>query len=159
MSETTRRRLVAIVSADVVGYSRLMGVDEVGTHARLKANYSDLVEPKIAAHEGRVVKLMGDGLLAEIPSVVNAVEWALDLQTRVASGNDDIPRDQRIEYRVGVNLGDIIVDGDDIFGDGVNVAARLQEIAEPGGIVIPVMCRSKSAISWILPSLITVCAR
>ena len=136
MSEGTQRRLAAIVSADVVGYSRLMGVDEAGTHARLKARFSELVGPLIAEYGGRVVKLMGDGLLAEFPSVVDAVSWAIDVQTKVGELEADGRNDQRIEYRVGVNLGDVIVDGDDIFGDGVNIAARLQEIAEPGGICI-----------------------
>jgi adenylate cyclase len=136
MSESTQRRLAAIVSADVVGYSKLMGADEAGTHTRLQARYGELVKPKIDAHGRRVVKLMGDGLLAEFPSVVDAVNWAVDVQTAAVEFEIDWPDDQRIEYRVGVNLGDIIVDGDDIFGDGVNVAARLQEIAEPGGLCI-----------------------
>ncbi len=136
MAEGTQRRLAAIVSADVVGYSRLMGADEAGTHARLKSRYAGLIEPMIAGHGGRVVKLMGDGLLAEFPSVVDAVSWAVESQTKVAELNTDGPDDQRIDYRVGVNLGDVIVDGDDIFGDGVNVAARLQEMAEPGGVCI-----------------------
>jgi len=136
MVEGTERKLAAIVSADVVGYSRLMGLDEAGTHARLKARFRDFVEPKISEHRGRVVKLMGDGLLAEFPSVVDAVNWAVEVQTEVAQLNNNETDDKRIEYRVGVNLGDIIVDGEDIFGNGVNVAARLQEIAEPGGIAI-----------------------
>ena len=136
MSEGTQRRLAAIVSADVVGYSRLMGVDEAGTHARLKARFSELVGPLIAEHGGRVVKLMGDGLLAEFASVVDAVGWAVEVQTKIGELGTAEPDDLRIDYRVGVNLGDVIVDGDDIFGDGVNVAARLQEIAEPGGVCI-----------------------
>ena len=136
MTEGTQRRLTAIISADVVGYSRLMSIDEVGTHARLKARFSELVQPKIAEHGGRVVKLMGDGLLAEFPSVIEAVNWAVEVQTKVAESNKDEHDDQQIEYRIGINLGDIIVDGDDIFGDGVNVAARLEGLAEPGGICI-----------------------
>ena len=136
MSESTQRRLAAIVSADVVGYSKLIGADEAGTHSRLQTQYRELVKPKIDAHYGRVVKLMGDGLLAEFPSVVDAVSWAVDMQTAAVELEIDRSGSQRIEYRVGVNLGDIIVDGDDIFGDGVNVAARLQEIAEPGGLCI-----------------------
>ncbi len=136
MPEEPQRRLAAIVSADVVGYSRLMGADETGTHARLKARFSDLVEPKIAEHGGRVVKLMGDGLLAEFPSVTNAVNWAVIVQTKISELNADEPDEQRIDYRVGVNLGEVIIDGDDIFGDGVNVAARLQEVSEPGGVCI-----------------------
>jgi adenylate cyclase len=136
MSEGTQRRLAAIVSADVVGYSRLMGVDEAGTHERLQARFRDFVQPKIIEHRGRVVKLMGDGLLAEFPSVIDAVNWSLEVQAMVAELENETAADKRIEYRVGVNLGDIIVDGDDIFGDGVNVAARLQEIAETGGVCI-----------------------
>ena len=113
-----------------------MGADETGTHSRLQIQYHQLVKPKIDAHYGRVVKLMGDGLLAEFPSVVDAVSWAVDMQTAAVELEIDRSGSQRIEYRVGVNLGDIIVDGDDIFGDGVNVAARLQEIAEPGELCI-----------------------
>ncbi|MFP6749539.1 MAG: adenylate/guanylate cyclase domain-containing protein, partial [Alphaproteobacteria bacterium] len=136
MSEAPQRRLAAIVSADVVGYSRLMGADEAGTHARLQARFGDLVQPKLIEHRGRVVKLMGDGLLAEFSSVVDAVNWAVAVQTEAAQLNHGESDDKRIEYRVGINLGDVIVDGDDIFGDGVNVAARLQESAEPGGVAI-----------------------
>jgi adenylate cyclase len=136
MSEGIQHKLAAIVSADVVGYSRLMGADEAGTHARLKARFSELVEPKIAEHGGRVVKLMGDGLLAEFPSVISAANWAVAVQTKVSELNTDEPNEPRIDYRIGVNLGEVIIDGDDIFGDGVNVAARLQEIAEPGGVCI-----------------------
>jgi TolB-like protein/Tfp pilus assembly protein PilF len=131
-----QRRLAAIVSADVVAYTRLMERDEVGTHARLRARFKALVEPKIGEHGGRVVKLMGDGLLAEFPSVVDAVNWAVEVQAKVAELSAAEPVEQRIVYRVGVNLGDVIVDGDDIYGDGVNVAARLQEIAERGGVCI-----------------------
>jgi adenylate cyclase len=131
-----QRRLAAIVSADVVAYTRLMERDEVGTHARLRARFKALVDPKIGEHGGRVVKLMGDGLLAEFPSVVDAVNWAVEVQAKVAELSAAEPDEQRIEYRVGVNLGDVIVDGDDIYGDGVNVAARLQEIAERGGVCI-----------------------
>ena len=136
MSEGTQRRLAAIVSADVVGYSRLMGADEAGTHTRLQARFADLVLPLINRHRGRLVKLMGDGLLAEFPSVVDAVDWAVKVQSEVAQLNEAEDDTAKIEYRVGVNLGDVIVDGDDIFGDGVNVAARLQETAKAGGIAI-----------------------
>ena len=136
MSEGPQRKLAAIVSADVVGYSRLMQADEVGTHARLKARFQDLVAPKIAEYGGRIVKLMGDGLLAEFPSVVSATEWAFDIQEEVAVANQTIPSEQRITYRVGIHLGDVIVDGEDLYGDGVNIAARLQEIAEPDGVCI-----------------------
>jgi adenylate cyclase len=136
MSEGTKRRLAAIVSADVVGYSRLMQADEAGTHARLRARFRELVAPSIERYGGRVFKLMGDGLLAEFPSVVAAAEWAVEVQDAVAKANADGPPEHRIEYRVGVNLGDIIVDGDDLYGDGVNVAARLQEVSEPGGVCL-----------------------
>src|SRR5688572_18369839 len=130
------RRLAAIVSIDVVGYSRLMGVDEGGTLAALKAHRRELIDPKIAEHEGRIVKTTGDGLLLEFPSVVDAVSCAIDVQRGMVERNLGIPPDKRLDFRVGVNVGDIIIDDDDIFGDGVNVAARLQEVAEPGGICI-----------------------
>jgi len=136
MSDTTQRRLSAIVSADVVGYSRLMGADERGTHARLKGRFDSTISPLINTHGGRLVKLMGDGLLVEFPSAVNAVEWALASQDLTGALNRDEPELPEILYRVGINLGDVIVDGDDIFGDGVNIAARLQEMADPGGICI-----------------------
>src|SRR5215469_4251469 len=130
------RKLVAILAADVVGYSRLMGVNEEGTLAQLRAHYQALVDPKIEGHHGRVVKTTGDGLLVEFASVVDAVRCAVEVQRGMAERNADVPPDQRIEFRIGINLGDIIVDGKDIFGDGVNVAARLEALAEPGGICI-----------------------
>ncbi|GEP59881.1 adenylate/guanylate cyclase domain-containing protein [Reyranella soli] len=133
---TEQRRLAAIVSADVAGYSRLMGRDESGTLAALKAVRQEVVEPAITRHGGRIVKTTGDGLLLEFQSVVNAVRCAIEVQTAIADRSGGIAEDRRINFRVGINLGDIIVDGDDIFGDGVNVAARLQEIAPPGGICI-----------------------
>jgi len=131
-----QRRLTAIVSADVVGYSRLMGRDEGGTLAALKAHLRELIDPKIAEHGGRTVKSMGDGLLLEFPSVVDAVRCAVEVQRGMAERNVDVPDDRQIRFRVGINVGDIIIDGDDIFGDGVNVAARLQTLAEPGGICV-----------------------
>jgi TolB-like protein/class 3 adenylate cyclase/tetratricopeptide (TPR) repeat protein len=131
---TEQRRLAAIVSADVAGYSRLMGRDESGTLAALKAIRQDVVDPAIATHGGRIVKTTGDGLLLEFPSVVNAVRCAIEVQTAMADRTAGMAEDRRITFRVGINLGDIIVEGDDIFGDGVNVAARLQEISAPGGI-------------------------
>jgi TolB-like protein/class 3 adenylate cyclase len=134
MSE--QRRLAAIVSADVAGYSRLMGRDESGTLAALKDVLQEVVDPAIAMHGGRVVKTTGDGLLLEFASVVNAVRCAVEVQMAMADRSAEIPEDRRITFRIGVNLGDIIVEGDDIFGDGVNVAARLQEIAPRGGICI-----------------------
>ena len=133
---TEQRRLAAIVSADVAGYSRLMGRDESGTLAALKAVRLEVVDPAIASHGGRIVKTTGDGLLLEFPSVVNAVRCAVEVQTAMADRTAGIAEDRRIAFRIGINLGDIIVEGDDIFGDGVNVAARLQEIAPPGGICI-----------------------
>jgi adenylate cyclase len=130
------RRLAAILAADVVGYTRLMGEDETGTLERLKSLRRELVQPKITERKGRIVKLMGDGLLAEFPSVVEAVQFAVDLQEQMVSREADLPDEQRIRLRIGVNLGDIIVEGSDIYGDGVNVAARLETLADPGGICI-----------------------
>jgi len=130
------RRLTAILAADVVGYSRLMGTDEAGTLAELKRIRCELIEGKIADHQGRIVKLTGDGILAEFPSVVSAVACAVEIQRQIRERFASVPDDKRIVFRIGVNLGDIIVDGDDIYGDGVNVAARLQAIAPSGGIAI-----------------------
>jgi adenylate cyclase len=126
------RRLTTILSTDVVGYSRLMAADESGTLARLKAHRKELIGPKTAEYSGRVVKLMGDGTLMEFGSVVDAVRFAVDVQHAMAERNAEVPEDQRIIYRIGINIGDIIVEGDDIYGDGVNVAARLEALAEPG---------------------------
>jgi class 3 adenylate cyclase/DNA-binding transcriptional LysR family regulator len=131
-----QRRLAAVVSADVAGYSRLMGRDDSDTLARLGAHRRDLIDPKIAEFGGRVVKTTGDGLLLEFPSVVDAVRCAVDVQRGMAKRNAGLTADQRMEFRVGVDVGDIIIEGDDIYGDGVNVAARLQELAEPGGICV-----------------------
>ncbi len=130
------RRLAAIMAADVVGYSRLMGDDEAGTLERLKALRKDLVQPSIAKRKGRVVKLMGDGLLAEFPSVVEAVQCAVDIQEQMAAREAGVADERRIRLRIGINSGDIIIEGQDIYGDGVNVAARLEGLAEPGGICI-----------------------
>ncbi len=130
------RRLTAILAADVVGYSRLMELDEVGTLAALKAHREELVDPAIAEHRGRIVKLMGDGTLVEFASVVDAVTCAVAIQTGMADRNDDAPEDRHFELRIGVHLGDIIVEGEDIYGEGVNVAARLEGLAEPGGICL-----------------------
>ncbi len=130
------RRLVAILAADVVGYSLLMGEDETGTLERLKALRKELVQPRITEHSGRIVKLMGDGLLAEFPSVVEAVQCAIEIQREMIGRETDVPNDQRIKLRIGVNLGDIIFEGSDIYGDGVNVAARLEGLAKPGGVCV-----------------------
>jgi len=130
------RRLAAILAADVAGYSRLMGADEEGTHARLKAHFGELVDPKIEEHRGRTVKNTGDGLLAEFPSVVDAVRCAVEIQRGMIDRETDLPEERRIRFRIGVNLGDVIVEEHDIFGDGVNVAARLEALAEPGGICV-----------------------
>ncbi len=130
------RRLAAILAADVVGYSRLMGEDEAGTLTALKALRKELLAPKVVEHHGRIVKLMGDGALVEFPSVVDAVECAVAVQRGMAERNAGVPADNRIDLRIGVNLGDVIIEGSDIYGDGVNVAARLQELAAPGGVVL-----------------------
>jgi class 3 adenylate cyclase len=137
----TNRRLAAILAADVAGYSRLMGADEEGTHERLKAHLRELIEPKVAEHRGRIVKNTGDGFLAEFPSVVDAVRCAVEVQRGMADREPELPEERRMRFRIGVNLGDVIVEEDDIFGDGVNVAARLEGLAEPGGICVSRMVR------------------
>jgi adenylate cyclase len=136
MNERTQRRLAAIVVADVVGYSRLMGVDETGTLAALRAHRAEMIDAKIDEYGGRIVKTMGDGLLLEFPSVVDATQCVVEIQRAMTHGNRGVAQARRITFRIGVNLGDLIIEGDDILGDGVNIAARLQEIAEPGGIAI-----------------------
>jgi adenylate cyclase len=130
------RRLAAIFTADVAGYSRLVGADEEGTIDRLSAHRRELIEPKIAEHQGRLVKTTGDGVLAEFASPVKAVRCAIDVQHGMAARNADIPEGSRIEFRIGINLGDVVVDDDDIYGDGVNIAARLENLAEPGSVFI-----------------------
>jgi TolB-like protein/class 3 adenylate cyclase/Flp pilus assembly protein TadD len=137
------RRLAAILAADVAGYSRLMGADEEGTHERLKAHRRELIDRKISEHSGRIVKTTGDGMLVEFASVVDAVRCAAELQRAMIDREAGMPEDRRIRFRIGINLGDIIVDGDDIFGDGVNVAARLEALSDPGGLCISRMVRDQ----------------
>ena len=134
MSQT--RRLAAILAADVAGYSRLMGADEEGTHERLKALRRELLDPKIAEHRGRIVKTTGDGLLVEFASVVDAVRCAVEVQQAVPERDTGVAADNRIELRIGVNLGDVIVEGDDLYGDGVNIAARIEALADAGGVFV-----------------------
>jgi len=139
-SGRVERRLAAILAADVAGYSRLMGADEVGTHQALKAHRKELIDPAITAYRGRIVKTTGDGILVEFASVLDAVACAVAIQRTMVSRNADVAESRRIVFRIGVNTGDIIIDRDDIFGDGVNVAARLETFCEPGGL-----CISRSA--------------
>jgi adenylate cyclase len=134
MSQT--RRLAAILAADVAGYSRLIGDDEEGTLDRLRSIRAELTDPKIIEHRGRIVKTTGDGLLVEFTSVVDALRCATEVQNAMAERNADAPPASRIEFRMGINVGDIVVEDGDIFGDGVNVAARLEGLAEPGGICV-----------------------
>jgi adenylate cyclase len=142
---TATRRLAAILAADVAGYSRLMGADEEGTLERLKALRGELLDPKIAGHRGRIVKTTGDGLLVEFASVVDALRCAVEVQLEVAGRNAGVLPDNRIEFRIGINMGDIVVEDGDIFGDGVNVAARLEALAEPGGICVSARVQEDAA--------------
>jgi TolB-like protein/class 3 adenylate cyclase/tetratricopeptide (TPR) repeat protein len=146
--ERVERRLAAIFAADVAGYSRLMGQDEAGTLALLRTHRREFIDPKIAEHKGRIVKTTGDGMLVEFPSVVEAVSCAVEFQRGMAERNSGAAADERIEFRVGINLGDVIVEDGDIFGDGVNVAARLEALAEPGGV-----CISRTVRDQILDKL------
>ena len=132
----TERRLAAIMAADVVSYSRMMGVDEVGTLNTLKNHRRELIDPAVAGYRGRIVKTTGDGLLVEFASVVDAVACAVAVQRGMLSRNAEEAEDKRVIFRIGINVGDIIIDGDDIFGDGVNIAARLESLCEPGGLCI-----------------------
>src|SRR5437879_4516204 len=135
-AERVERKLAAILAADIAGYSRLMGADEEGTLARLKAHRRELIDPKIAEHRGRIVKTTGDGLLVEFASPVEAVRCAGEIQRAMREREGPLPEDRRIEIRIGINLGDVIIDEDDVYGDGVNIAARLEALADPGGVVI-----------------------
>src|SRR5215831_9539258 len=135
-TERVERRLTAILAADVAGYGRLMGADEEGTLAQLKAHRSGLVDPKIDEHRGPIVKSTGDGVLAEFGSVVDALRCAVEVQRGMSERNACVPEAKRVEFRIGVNVGDIIIDSGDIFGEGVNLAARLEGLAEPNGICV-----------------------
>src|SRR5918994_6862812 len=137
------RKLSAILAADVVGYSTHMEQDEQGTYERLRAGRRELFEPEIARHHGRIFKLMGDGLLAEFSSVVDAVECAVALQRGLAERNASFPEAERIQVRIGINLGEVIVDGGDRYGEGVNIAARLEALATPGGICVSAKVRDE----------------
>jgi len=134
--ERVQRRLAAILAADVVGYSRMMGEDESGTRTQFNFHLNDLIEPTIARQYGRIVKMIGDGLLVEFPSVVDAVHCAVEIQKPMADRNADMPQGRAMTFRIGINLGDVIIEGDDIHGDGVNIAARLEGLADPGSILI-----------------------
>src|SRR5690348_15759649 len=144
MPEAVERKLVAILAADVAGYSRLVGLDEEGTLARLKILRREVIDPEIASHRGRIVKTTGDGLLIEFVSVVDAVRCAVAVQRACVEREAALPQDRRIQFRVGINLGDVVVDGEDILGDGVNIAARMEAMAEPGGIYL-----SRSAVDQV----------
>jgi adenylate cyclase len=136
IEERVRRRLAAILAADVVGYGRLMGQDEAGTLAALKARRREMVSPLVTEHHGRIIKVMGDGVLIEFASAVDAVTCAVEIQKRFVEANQSLPEERRIVLRIGIDLGDVIVQGSDIYGDGVNIAARLEALAEPGGICL-----------------------
>ena len=142
---TATRRLAAIFTADVAGYSRLIGVDEEGTLERLKAIRAELVDPKITECQGRIVKTTGDGLLVEFSSVVDALRCATEWQQGMGERNADIPPTSRIEFRMGINVGDVVVEDGDIFGDGVNVAARLEGLVQPGGICVSARVQEDAA--------------
>lgn len=142
--ERVERRLAAILAADVAGYSRLMGEDEAGTLARLRSHRRELIDPKVAEHKGRIVKTTGDGLLVDFPSVVEAVACAVAVQQGMAERYAETPEHQRIVFRIGINLGDVIVEDGDIHGDGVNVAARLEAVAEPGEICVSAVVHERS---------------
>src|SRR5262252_8466353 len=144
-TERVERKLAAILAADVAGYSRLMGADEEGTLARLKAHRREVIDPKIGEHKGRIVKTTGDGLLVEFGSVIDALRCATEIQTGMAASKARDPADLQIEFRIGIHQGDVVVEDGDIFGDGVNVAARLEGLAEPGGICVSARVQEDAA--------------
>jgi adenylate cyclase len=148
--ERAQRRLAAILAADVVGYSRLMQADEAATLTALKARRTGILLPLISTHRGRVVKVMGDGVLVEFASAVNAVACAVELQEAMDAANAGLPEDRRIVLRVGINLGDVMVEGSDLYGDGVNIAARLEALAEPGTIFVSSKIRNEVANNSML---------
>ena len=143
--DRVEHRLAAILAADVAGYSRLIGADEGGTLSALKAIWAELLDPTIAAHNGRLVKTTGDGLLVELGSVVDALRCATEMQAGMAERNATVPADKRIEFRIGTNVADVVVEDGDIFGDRVNVAARLEALAEPGGICVSARVQEHAA--------------
>jgi len=153
------RRLAAILAADVAGYSRLMGADEEGTHERLKAHIGELLSPKIAEHRGRIVKNTGDGVLAEFTSVVDAVRGAVEIQREMIERNGNIPPEKRICFRIGINLGDVIAEAEDIFGDGVNVAARLEPSPSQAGSASAGWCAIRCGTGSITRSRIWASSR
>jgi len=142
---TATRRLAAILAADVAGYSRLIGADEEGTLNRLRSIRAEVIDPRITECRGRIVKTTGDGLLVEFASVVDALRCATEIQTAMAKGNAEIALEKRIEFRMGINMGDVVVEDGDIFGDGVNVAARLEGLADPGGIGVAARVQEDAA--------------
>ena len=146
------RRLAAVLAADMVGFSRLMEIDETGTLARLKTHRIELIDPAIAKNHGRIIKTTGDGMLVEFQSIVDAVLCAAEIQRRMARRNADVAPARWMQFRIGINLGDVIVENDDIFGDGVNIAARLETLAEPGGICVSARCATRSASGWKISS-------
>ena len=153
-TQRVERRLLAVLAADVAGYSRLVGIDEEGTLAQLRSIRLELIDPAIAVHRGRIIKTTGDGILVEFPSVVDAVRCALAVQRSMAERNAEIAADRLIALRIGIHLGDVVVDGADLLGDGVNIAARLEGIADPGGISLSEDVWARSATSCRRPSSI-----
>src|SRR5262245_51075604 len=146
MSEQApQRRLAAILAADVVGYSRMMQADEAGTMAALKSRRTEILQPLVSKHHGRIIKVMGDGVLVEFPSAIEAVSCAVALQEAMAVADDGAEESRRVVLRIGINLGDVMVEGGDLYGDGVNIASRLEGMAEPGGITVSGKVREEAS--------------